>query len=521
MSQDTWLNWVTTARIPAAGEWCRETDTGRLRFGDGVTGFAGLRPVATSPTPEWVNLGPDTLRYLRALFARARSGTAAVTPIVVLGASVDTGVGSTGAQGSYSLLATRAAAALGTPVGGTGWVPAYNNAADTRWTASSFAGATALTSMMQTTTASGQAITFTSDVAGSTVQVALAGDSGACTVLVDGAAQTVTGTGGTAGTVNILTYTGLAATPHTVVITSTTAVAVKLLAVRVGGLPGIELNDWAISGGRSAQTSATNSSFGSPGSMLPQLVSTAGVVIIGCDPWFNDGALAANTAGTTANIGQAIADAQAAGHQVILTFPHVPKPASGALADWQGWQAAVYNLALTYGVPLLDMTVRWHDSSTETNLGYLFDNVHPTGLGYEDWAGALAGIFTVGGAPGPTHWDPCPITPALTAPFTAFGGGFYPPTYQKGRDGVVRLGGLVNTGTAVPGTALIFTLPPGYRPGALHGPGAVMPNSVGATTTARIDIQPGGGVVWTGASGTIAASGSWLSLEGLCFVPDQ
>ena len=72
VSQDTWANWTAAGRIPAAGEWCRVTDTGELRFGDGTTAFANLRPIAPASTPEWVNLGPDTLRYVRALFARAR-----------------------------------------------------------------------------------------------------------------------------------------------------------------------------------------------------------------------------------------------------------------------------------------------------------------------------------------------------------------------------------------------------------------------------------------------------------------
>lgn len=512
-AEDTFGNWQSNNRTPGDAELCRETDTGRLRLGDGTTAWSGLDPYAPTPTPEFVNCGPDTLRQLRALFGRARSGSATPAPIVILGASVFCGVLAGGIQGAFPNMAVKSLWAAGIPAGGTGWVTAWNNTTDSRWT-HGFGGLPGTyTTVIRSSTASGQAETFVSDVAGTQVQVALAGDSGPVTITVDGASQTVTGTGGTANTVNVLTYTGFANTGHTVVVTATSTTAAKLIAIRVSGSSGLELHNWSLSAAGSGTLSNTQGAFASPGKLLPALLpGTTGLVCIGSDVWWNDGGTAATVATTKASVAQAITDAQGAGHAVLLMLCHQANPAGVVTAaDTVSNAAAWYSLAQTYNVPLLDMGTRWAGFATmnAAPYSYMADNNHANALGQEDWAAAFAGLLTQGYQPAPDHWDPSPVLVTPVNGFTSFGSGFYPAGYFKDRAGVVHLTGLVNIPATVP--AGIFTLPAGYRPAATRGFGCIANNAA-----ARVDVQNNGTVYY--AAGPAS---TWLSLDNISFVPDQ
>lgn len=461
------------------------------------------------PVPEFYNITPDSLRFVRLAMARARAASASRVPVVMLGASVDTGVGGNGVQGSYGALAIRSLwARMGSIPPGTGWVPCADNAVDNRLTGTF--PIPPLTQMYRSSTASGQQMTFVSDVVGKTVEVALLGDSGPCTIAIDGANQTVTGTGGAAGTVNKLTYTAQYNALHVVTVTATSATPVKLLAFRVGSTGGgLEFNGWGISGGHSDQIQASGA-VGSPGWSLSRLVSGPGVVLIGCDVWFNDGGRATNTATTKAAIGQAIADAQAAGHAVILTFPPAPNTTIAPASEWIGWQTECYNLADQYGVPLLDMTMRWKDWATGNSFGYEFDDVHPTALGYEDYAAALASLLTLGSDAGITHADPAPLPLSLLTGYTAFGGDFYTASYWKDAAGLVHLSGLINGQV---GNGAVAVLPPGYRAGKIHVFGLVNGNK----TVTRLDVQIGGTLFI--ADGMTTAT--WVSLDGVVFKPEE
>lgn len=512
-SDDAYLNWLNTNRTPAAGELCHENDTLGLRIGDGVTPWQSLRPFTPSPTPEYFNANSDTLRYLRTLLGRARSYTGTPAPLVMLGASCFCGVGGANYGGAFPYLATKSLWGSGIPVGGTGWVPCnYNSATDSRWTAHGFTAATNY-QIYRSSTGSGQTETFMSDSAGSTAQVAVTGNSGPFIVSLDGGTGvTVTPTGG-AGTVYIWTSGTLGHLTHTISVTSNSATAVNLLAVRVSQPSGLELHNLAISGSGSATVLKTGAVFyGVSGSVYQSLITTPGVVMIGLDVWLNDGASAANTATTIANLGTAISDAQTAGHQVILLLPPQPNPALYATSDWQDYQTRAYGLATSYNVPLLDYTLRWKDYATATSsaLGYMADNVHANALGQEDLAAALQGLLTTGYGTGLTHWDPSPYPLIMANGYGAFGGGFYYPSAQKDRSGVVRLSGLV-TAPATISSPFIASLPiNGYRPGAYRG-FATVANNAGA----RIDIYPDGSINY--AAGP---ANTWVSLEGISYWPD-
>lgn len=547
MATDGHSNWRASTRGLIPGELARDTDTEQLRMGDGRHGWAGLPPYTAGGSPELFNAGPDTLRYLRMLLARARAGSATALPMIMCGASIDTGVGGTnrytlieggggidgqvemGATSAYGYVLGHALGAAGVPIGGTGWVAAWNNTFDTRWT-HGFSGTPANNDVLyRLSGASGQVETFSSDVAGTTVQVAVMGDSGAYSVSIDSAAAVgvaAPGTGTTA--VSIYQVTGLSNIVHRVAVTATTTTVVKLVAIRVAGNPGIEWHGWGMSGAKSPQQSTTLGAPGCAGFCLQPargMITTPGVVFLGCDTFLNDGggsASAANIAGSKANISTAIADAQTAGHQVILTLPGQVNPATnGSTATWLAWQQACYQMALANGVPLLDMTRRWKDYTTAASWAYYYDNVHPSSLGYEDWVAGLVALLTAGAPQALCHWDPAPVALTLNAGFTAWGSSFFAPSYAKSPDGNVRLSGMLNTGTSAI-NSIIATLPTGYRPGQYRGFKVLSTTTTASPPTmGRIDIYPDGTLRF--AAGTVGTAGAptYVTLDGISFFPEQ
>lgn len=86
------------------------------------------------------------------------------------------------------------------------------------------------------------------------------------------------------------------------------------------------------------------------------------------------------------------------------------------------------------------------------------------------------------------------------------GGGFAPAAFRR-RGGVVRLKGLVASGTV--GSA-VFTLPTGYRPLERR-----MFSSIGNTAVARIDVDAAGNVI------IVTGSNVWTTLEGIAFDAEQ
>jgi hypothetical protein len=82
-----------------------------------------------------------------------------------------------------------------------------------------------------------------------------------------------------------------------------------------------------------------------------------------------------------------------------------------------------------------------------------------------------------------------------------------PVGYQRDQLGYVHLGGVAEQ-CGDPASAVIFTLPPGYRPKQNH----LEPGLKNSNAVAAINVQPGGNVV---ASPT--ASGDTVDLNGVTF----
>lgn len=89
-------------------------------------------------------------------------------------------------------------------------------------------------------------------------------------------------------------------------------------------------------------------------------------------------------------------------------------------------------------------------------------------------------------------------------------GGFATPQYTKGPDGIVKVKGLIQSGTTTGGT-VIANLPVGYRPAATS-----LQNGVCNLTLCRFDVQPNGNIIaYDGVSAT------WSALENITFMAEQ
>lgn len=83
--------------------------------------------------------------------------------------------------------------------------------------------------------------------------------------------------------------------------------------------------------------------------------------------------------------------------------------------------------------------------------------------------------------------------------------------FWKDAVGVVHLEGLLTGGTGPGASAVLFTLPTGYRPALSHQFAVIANNALG-----RVDVEPDGQVVWR-AGGTNA----FLSISGITFLQEQ
>lgn len=115
------------------------------------------------------------------------------------------------------------------------------------------------------------------------------------------------------------------------------------------------------------------------------------------------------------------------------------------------------------------------------------------------------------------------IAATLATGWTAYGGGFATPAYRKVR-GLIHLRGMVKATGTPEHTLHIFTLPAGYRPGALEifaGVGQLTDPSPSLTDVGiRIEISSGGAVTPTVQATTSGGAVAWISLSGITFPAD-
>jgi hypothetical protein len=309
-------------------------------------------------------------------------------------AGVGATIGSTGILESMRTIFANA----GYPSGGSGLCPPHHGSGnDPRWTLGSgwavFVGGLVSSNSTNTNPA-----VFTSTQTGTIVDVWLLKTSGAATytLIIDGgSATTITPT----GTNKLYRHrvTGLANTTHTVSIARATGTAF-LLGVDVHGTTGLLVFNGGNAGAQSSVATgqyyyaadvASNGQNDNDG-----LKQSYGCDLILLGPWWtNDYGTGVTAAAYKTNMQAAITSALATN---VNGYPY---PADVVLvADIRGYDgavldpylAALYELADTNDLPLVDMMDRWPSTlSTAVGYGLKSDSLHPSAAGYADWATAI------------------------------------------------------------------------------------------------------------------------------------
>ncbi len=87
---------------------------------------------------------------------------------------------------------------------------------------------------------------------------------------------------------------------------------------------------------------------------------------------------------------QALITAAAASGDVILV---IPAPSQNTVLGQQAYVNAIYALAKTNNLPVVDLFAKWTSYEVSNPLGYYANYLHPNALGYSDEARALTYLF--------------------------------------------------------------------------------------------------------------------------------
>lgn len=335
------------------------------------------------------NWKPTNTAKYRAALGKAVAGTG-FCHIACVGDSTTAGQGAT-VSTSYPAYLRAALTASGLPSGGTGAVflnqGTTGTLVDSRLTLDpAYAMQGSGFNLHRQCAVTAKVMTFVSDVAGTVLEIAYLQNSSPFTYAIDGAgAVTVTPSGASA--LGKTTVTGLANTVHTVVITSTSAVLFYPLYVMIrqatsgvlvsnAGVAGSKSNEWQLSGYFTARDEA---------------VYLGAHLTIFCIE-INDVINAVTPAVFKTNVDAALAQFLTTGDVVIATSNNLD---TGTYPqDFTPFNQALYELADSRGVPLIDYNTRSGPWAGANTLGLMFDAFHPAAPWYADKARHLARLLT-------------------------------------------------------------------------------------------------------------------------------
>ena len=234
----------------------------------------------------------------------------------------------------------------------------------------------------QSSSTAGDTMTFTSDVAGTCVDVHYANASGQFTVSIDGGSPvTVTPTG--ALTYGTYTVTGLSNATHTVMLTNLTSTFIAIGGFDVYQTSGLRFHNLGVQWGIGALEWLAATNYGGLQSVSVGYMPKPNLVIL---------ALGANDIKSGSTVAQ-VASYLMTIHNSFLSSdmllilepaglpnpnsPFGPAPVS-VFGIWQSFQITARQLALALDVPLIDLVNRW-GSSTQMAAANLVgvDFVHP------------------------------------------------------------------------------------------------------------------------------------------------
>jgi lysophospholipase L1-like esterase len=352
--------------------------------------YVGIRSKRFNADHSVYNQKGSNTRVLRGKMGAVQAGTGACR-IAMLGDSLTSGQSGVAGVSDWPLQLRKLMPGRGCPVGGTGFVYAYNHiasAVDPRWVYSGWALSGQASNFISVDTA-GVTATFTSDVAGTVVEILTFGTSRAFTVSIDSVGQSAWTPSGASAT-QLISYSGLANTTHVVQITSITGASNFLVAVNVRGATGVTVSNVG-SGG--AQASQVASQFYT--TYQTMVAGTPDVIILnfGMNEALNGVPVATFKTAFQARITSALAT----GADVLLWAPDSPSTTGNpggypavSSATFQTYLSAIYDLADTNDLVLVDVTDRFGLYSGTS--GNYADAIHLTAQGYGDIARAFAGV---------------------------------------------------------------------------------------------------------------------------------
>lgn len=333
------------------------------------------------------NLKPKHLFRTRAKLAACKAGTGTLK-VTTAGHSIVAGTGATIGTNDWPTLFKAELVSAGFPSAGTGLVAAaragssITTPADSRWSFGSGWSAFGQGSNLVTNSTTTNAATFTSDVAGTRVDVYYYNGGGAFTVSIDGGtAVAVTPPGG--ASLGTYTVTGLTNTTHSVAIVRTSGNCIFLGVEVWNNGAGIRMHNAGQSGQVTAVTGLSNTTWYAS---CPLAGSTTGwnsdLAFLMCIA--NDAFASVSVATWQANMQTAINGLKANSQDVVLLNENPINT-----LDFSAYTAALYALADSNDLPLIDFSARWTSYTLANSYGIMSDGTHPNGTGYADYARAL------------------------------------------------------------------------------------------------------------------------------------
>ena len=380
------------------------------------------------PLTNIYNANNSNLLAFRTALAAAQNGTGQCRIAIGPGDSTYTGVtagGTSDVRGTgdvATLLGQMLNTRAGLPSIGSGLIPGASIQPDSRVTRVGFTNRPVYTPSV----ANGNTVTFTpgSTQIGTAVRLYYSGQSAAFTWTIDGAAQAAPSIAHGA-TIQCIEVTGLSNTAHVVVVTASAA-NVFIIGCEVGypsSGGGISVSNLAVSGSGTQNGSgfgwkdvAVNYSYIWPLLKMPTaLDGTAGqtskpmpfhLITIGLliNDWGTnvDPATYKSTLATIITTLQALSPAPS----IILTVSAQAYNGSDSTPTyaWTNYVQALYQLADTYNLPLVDYGDRWSAPGNTDVQNWTLANglglmttanpFHPSALGYREQADALFSLLT-------------------------------------------------------------------------------------------------------------------------------
>lgn len=356
--------------------------------------YAGrLKPPTTAATVGFwdhracvYNLDPSKLRIIRAALGKVLANTGNAK-IAFIGDSTVVGAygGDTG-KFSWPARVKQFLANAGYPSAGTGLVGCFNNysAAEPRITLYSGTSSLSTFSNMVTNTTTLNGVQFDTTSTGETgtvMDVFYDDMSAPFDVNIDGGTKTrVTPTN--TNTVKVYTVTGLTNATH------------QAIAWRVSGTMnilgfqlrtanyGVQTYNAAISGAKTDSIASADYHHVAQTALNRTTGWGADLVFIMCET--NDAGQGTAVATFKANMQTAINTAVNATTDIVLVTGF---PLNGT--DLTPYTQAIYELADTNNLPLIDMQARWGTWAAANTLGLYTDNAHPTAAGYANAGRAI------------------------------------------------------------------------------------------------------------------------------------